>query len=85
MVSPTAPVLTYSTHAFATASLGSQTASLGLPLYSAAGTAAAFWGFFSTSDASQPLLMSTGFSVWSLLPLSGRRIAMQASRYGIAK
>src|SRR5216684_3961634 len=39
VVSPTAPVLTYSIQALATASLGNQTASFGLPWYDAAGSA----------------------------------------------
>src|SRR5713226_9555389 len=37
VASPVEPVLTYSIHDLATASFGSQTASVGSPLYSAAG------------------------------------------------
>ena len=51
VVSLTAPVLTYSIQALATASFGSQTASFGLPWYEAAGTA---WS--PSSGASQAWL-----------------------------
>src|SRR6202795_2594797 len=58
VVSPTAPVLTYSIQALATASLGNQTASFGLPLNSAAG-----WAVSPNTGASHALLMSTGLRV----------------------
>src|SRR4030095_11410858 len=74
------PVFTYSIHAFATVSLGSQIASLGLPWKKAAGTAVVLSHF-----ANQALLMSTGLRICVLLPLSGNRIAKQASKNGIAK
>src|SRR5690348_5968307 len=62
VVSLTAPVFTYSIHAFATASLGSQTDSLRSPLKAALGTASLPMG-----GASHALLVSIGFRVCVLL------------------
>src|SRR6266481_6666724 len=69
VVSLVAPVFTYSIHAFATASFGNQTASVALPLHSAAGLASS-----PNNGASQALLRSIGLRIWFLLPLSGNRI-----------
>src|SRR5258706_269429 len=80
VVSLVAPVFTNSIHAFATASFGNQTASAGLPLKSAAGFASSM-----NNGASHALLVSIGLSVCSLLPLSGNRIARQASRNGMQR
>src|SRR6185295_15881511 len=58
VVSLVAPVFTYSIHALATVSFGSQTASCALPLNSAAGTASS-----PNNGASHVLLVSIGLSV----------------------
>src|SRR2546428_12133458 len=55
VVSLTAPVLTYSIHALATASLGNQTASLGLPVKASAG-----WAVSPSKCANHALLWSRG-------------------------
>src|SRR5947207_7067809 len=75
VVSLVAPVFTYSIHAFATDSFGSQTASSGLPLNSDVGTASS-----PNNGASHALFVSIGLSLWSLLTLSGKRAARHASR-----
>src|SRR5881275_30464 len=68
VVSLTAPVLTYSIHAFATASLGSQTDALGSHLNAALGTAS-----LPMSGASHALDVFMGIRVCVLLFLSGKR------------
>ena len=80
VVSLDGPVFTYSAHAFATASFGNQTASLGSPWNSAAGR-----GSSPIKGANHALLMSTGLRVWSVASFSGNRIARQASRNGMAR
>src|SRR5262249_11198015 len=80
VVSPTAPVRTYSIQARATRSSGSQTASAGSPLKSATGTASA-----PSTGASQARDGSTALSFEPPDPSSGNRAARQTSKNGIAR